>query len=822
MDRGYLSVVCLGAILLLPLAAAAPSATQAAPAIPDREATMLHVALLGTGAMEMDPTKATSDRDWAVLDHIYDGLGALDPATGQTIPWLAESWMVTNDPQNTNVSVKIRKGVKFHDNGELNADDVVATFNNAALKNNSRFSAAFKNLQTVAKINAHQVNFVYAAGSGNGQFLSKTLLVPILPDGAPKGNTGSGAFKYSGDGGACGKLDAVEGAWTGLAGFDTLHFMCYDSSKAAGDAMKAKVADVAGFFVGVNDQVNYSADHVKLTVDWGKDFTFIAMNSGSKVGGAMKITQGVRLGIALSVQKYTLTSSNNGIYKGAVLRTSSIVSPSNPSWFVPGLPDTYMPDYDDGTTGGTNIEPEAEELVPAAGAFDSAGAYDVNGDGWRDAPGSVWNSSGNKFDVGGTLTVNFVKPSPTMNGEPRLAVVADIIAGNLVHNGIKTMVTAKDVADLASAVRTGSYDVALLGSEHLGSGFVTGDPSWISDAFRTGGPKNYFGYSDSGMDGWAGKIDIELDQARRAAGVAGAAWNVATKLPVDPLFYTSSITAYNQDKVANLKGSVVYGIWGKLSLFNARPVGAPTALSVSLEATSGLVQAGGIIDVSGSVKDERGIGVEGAAVAWTADGACNATGGSTSGAGGAINANGKADAVTSPMTCTVTASATYRGIPAASSSVTIAVYPVQVKLSVRVTTDSATVKSGSSVSITVSATKVGANGTAAAGATVTLTTGPGLSVTGGSKKPADAAGKATFTAVATSSEPMSVDIMASVEYAGPSGESGMGSGRSSVSITSSKDAAQPINTPGFEALVALAGMTLAFVGAALLGARRRK
>ncbi|HLF06048.1 MAG TPA: ABC transporter substrate-binding protein, partial [Thermoplasmata archaeon] len=685
MSRWYLNAICLGAILLLPLAAAAPPVTQAAPGTPAKDATMLHVALRGTGAIELNPTKATSERDWAVLDHIYDGIGALDPATGQTIPWLADSWTTVSDAANTNVSVKLRHNVKFHDGSDLNADDVVATFNNADLKANPRFAGAFYNLQTVAKIKADEVNFVYALGSGNGQILSKTALVPILPNGVYANNVGSGAFKYSGDGGACGKLDATESFWGGLAGFDTLHFMCYADDKSAGDAMKAKQVHLAAFFIDANQQVNFSGDHVKVGVDWGKDYTFLAMNSGAMLNGVTKITQGVRLGIALSVQKYSLTSSNNGIYKGAVLQTSSVVTPSNPSWFVPGLPDTYMPDYDDGTTGGTNIEPEAEELAPAAGAFDSAGAFDVNGDGWRDAPGSVWNSSGNKFDAGGTLNINFVKPSPTMNGEPRLAVVADIIAGNLVHNGIKTSITSKDIVDLSAAVKGKTYDVALLNTAHLGSDFVTADPASISDAFRTGGPKNYFGYSDVGMDAWAMKIDNSLDQGKRAAGVSGAAWNIATKLPIDPLFFTSSITAYNHEVISNLRGSVVHGIWGKISLFGARPTGTPTALSVELEATSGLVKAGEGISVSGSVKDERGVGLEGATVTWTGAGACTSPSGTpASGAGGAISANSTADAVTSPMTCTVTASATYRGIPATTATTTIVVSPIAIKLSVKV------------------------------------------------------------------------------------------------------------------------------------------
>jgi hypothetical protein len=95
-------------------------------------------------------------------------------------------------------------------------------------------------------------------------------------------------------------------------------------------------------------------------------------------------------------------------------------------------------------------------------------------------------------------------------------------------------------------------------------------------------------------------------------------------------------------------------------------------------------------------------------------------------------------------------------------------------------------------------------------------------VTGGSKKATDTNGRATFDVTATTTEPMSVDIFAWVEHSGAMGETGTGQGRTSVTVTSSGAPPTPINTPGFEALVAIAALGLASVGMTLLSIRRRK
>src|SRR6266508_3442053 len=65
--------------------------------------------------------------DWTtnnMVEHMYDRLVDRDPKTYKPIPMLATSWKVVD---NTTWEFSLRKGVKFHNGEEFNADSVKAT-----------------------------------------------------------------------------------------------------------------------------------------------------------------------------------------------------------------------------------------------------------------------------------------------------------------------------------------------------------------------------------------------------------------------------------------------------------------------------------------------------------------------------------------------------------------------------------------------------------------------------------------------------------------------------------------------------------------------
>ena len=94
-----------------------------------------------------DTLNWATDREVAVVDPYYnntrelvvqgqlgwDGLMLLDPETGKYNPLLATKWEWKG---NTAIEFELRKGVKFHDGSDFDADDVVYTVNFVSKKEN--------------------------------------------------------------------------------------------------------------------------------------------------------------------------------------------------------------------------------------------------------------------------------------------------------------------------------------------------------------------------------------------------------------------------------------------------------------------------------------------------------------------------------------------------------------------------------------------------------------------------------------------------------------------------------------------------------------
>ncbi len=101
----------------------------------------------GMAGKSDDTLNWATDREVAVVDPYYnntrelviqgqvgwDGLVLLDPATGNYNPLLATKWEWKG---NTAIEFELRKGVKFHDGSDFDADDVVYTVNFVSQKDN--------------------------------------------------------------------------------------------------------------------------------------------------------------------------------------------------------------------------------------------------------------------------------------------------------------------------------------------------------------------------------------------------------------------------------------------------------------------------------------------------------------------------------------------------------------------------------------------------------------------------------------------------------------------------------------------------------------
>lgn len=73
-----------------------------------------------------DPAQAGTNQTIYVTRTIVDSLTDQDPATGEIVPWLAESWDIA--PDATSFTFRLRDGVTFSDGTPLDAAVVVANF----------------------------------------------------------------------------------------------------------------------------------------------------------------------------------------------------------------------------------------------------------------------------------------------------------------------------------------------------------------------------------------------------------------------------------------------------------------------------------------------------------------------------------------------------------------------------------------------------------------------------------------------------------------------------------------------------------------------
>jgi peptide/nickel transport system substrate-binding protein len=92
---------------------------------PDKAATIVYYDLAGNETLDPADPQNNSSYSHEVLMALYDGLVRMNDA-GTPGPGLAESW--TRNEDLTEITLKLRRGVAFHDNTPFNADAVKTNF----------------------------------------------------------------------------------------------------------------------------------------------------------------------------------------------------------------------------------------------------------------------------------------------------------------------------------------------------------------------------------------------------------------------------------------------------------------------------------------------------------------------------------------------------------------------------------------------------------------------------------------------------------------------------------------------------------------------
>ncbi|WP_024954499.1 ABC transporter substrate-binding protein [Sulfurospirillum arcachonense] len=111
---------------------------------------------LASGAGSMDPYAHNETATNSILSNIFDALISFDKDL-KTHPALAVSW---TNPEPTVWLMKLRKGVKFHNGSDFNADDVVFSYDRVKNWDKSGFKGKVSMIKEVSKVDDFTVKIV--------------------------------------------------------------------------------------------------------------------------------------------------------------------------------------------------------------------------------------------------------------------------------------------------------------------------------------------------------------------------------------------------------------------------------------------------------------------------------------------------------------------------------------------------------------------------------------------------------------------------------------------------------------------------------------
>lgn len=159
---------------------------------------------------ELDPAKATDYADSMLMFNVYDTLVWPD-AEGKLRSHLAQSWSVS--PDGRTYTFTLRRGVRFHDNSEVTAEDVVFSLERMVAINQG-YSYLFRGWVKEARaLDRYQVRFTLT--EPYAPFLATLVRLPIVNKGLVLKNLRPGNFGQMGDYGQAflSRMDAGSGAY---------------------------------------------------------------------------------------------------------------------------------------------------------------------------------------------------------------------------------------------------------------------------------------------------------------------------------------------------------------------------------------------------------------------------------------------------------------------------------------------------------------------------------------------------------------------------------------------------------------------------------
>lgn len=406
----------------------------------------------------LDPWETGYAVDAKVLWNIFEPLVVLEENSTRIKPYLAASWKASNN--NRTWALKLREGVKFHDDSSLTADDVIASVSvfqpfEAKVEKIEQFAIRFTLPEPNSGFLYKLANIKYPIASAEAIQQYKSLkqeerLQEFVP-------VGSGPFKFSRwEKGKEIIMESFANYWQGTPWLKKVIYQIIPDTKARISALEQEKIDVV--------DVIYPADLIrikknpkfKIISTYGMNVCYIGMNITHKPLDNIKVRQA----FSIAVDKLRLVRMF--YYGGYGVPTNRILSPAFWGFSAVPKPGNYNPVV-------------AKRLLAEA-----------------------------DYEKGLTLKLVCVPRARPYIPDPQ--GVAEEIKKQMAEIGVKVnVVVPPSYDDFASVITNREYDLIL-------SGWIdtSGDPDYTLDSLLSGKLYSY------NLSGWSNKLfDEKLKAARQ-------------------------------------------------------------------------------------------------------------------------------------------------------------------------------------------------------------------------------------------------------------------------------------------------------------------
>ena len=633
----------------------------------------LRVAVMGPIAL--NPFTATDADSWKVIPLVYDSLGRIDPTSLRPVPWAAESWSIAGP----NLTATLRSDLKFHDGSAVTAADVVYSYGQYRTLGIAPSDLAVASSGRTVTL---------SSATGGGLLFGHGLMLPIVKGGTGITNApiGSGPWIPPASVSMPLSLSANTGHfWRPY--LDQVTFSTYANTTTAAKALLTGNVDFIGWTLGVDEpsaiiDVGGGVNKTLLsdaTVVQNAGLTNLVVGFNMRASRATS-ADGLRLALAKTLNPILFKQ----IYPSTRISRSPVIQENGP-WFNPNV-QVYQVTL--------NAFPRTNVLLTESlQLLDKNGYLDRNSDGFREAP------------TGLPLSLTVVGIPVDENARTFTIQAAAVANFNLL--GIDATLVSEPSATILARLAAGNYDVFIASLDS------TLDPGFLWDYLHSSGARNYFGVTDTTLDGYLVAANAALDTASRQSSVNQIQARTMTRGFMIPALHFNAIEATVRgglDGWVNMPGGV-NNFWTYQSL-HATQVGELTA---DLTLVPNALRSGQQTAAIARVVDQDGAPVAGVTTSFWIGGTQVASG--TTNAAGSVNVSIAAPAVDGTTDFEVSVRVTRLGYTGALATTVMTVRPDTKTLTVAVTSDKVTVASGRNAAIAVT---VSAGGQPVAGAAVSL------------------------------------------------------------------------------------------------------